>query len=373
MKNLKKLIITIVFLIVAVFSATNISFEKVNADTQYTVYFNFDQNSASIQSLPEALKSKYSGIKSQKVSAGGYAVEPISDKSIFDYYHLDWQIVVNADLHKSVDVSNYPIQENNTTFIAVWTPVEYNVYYTYPDGEDAEITNCKYSETFTYDSPQLELYRPTRPNYVFVNWYRNSDLTGLCLNISSKTRGNVILYPKWEPQTYNVTYHDAGDNLYNITSYNIETEDFVLKAPSKAGHIFLGWYLDEEMTHECTKITSQMTGNIDLYAKWEVIVYDVTYILPNGDFEIVKCEYGQTAELPKIEKSIFEIVKSNVSRENITGDTIIILTKTNIWYVYFIGLIVVLAGLGVALFVIIKRRRQIKKLRYMYQSNYKKI
>ena len=94
--------------------------------------------------------------------------------------------------------------------------------------------------------------------------------------------------------------------------------------------------------------------------------------MPDGSHQVIKCKYGETAELPNVDKSIFEVIKTSSSRDNITEDTIILISKHNIWYVYFIGLIAILGVIGVIIFVSVRRTKKIQKLRYMYQSNYKK-
>ena len=80
-------------------------------------------------------------------------------------------------------------------------------------------------------------------------------------------------------------------------------------------------------------------------------------------------DYGDTAALPDIDKSIFEVVKTDISRKNITENTTIRVELVNIWYVYLIALVLVI-GI-IALVIVLKKRRENthNKLRYVYQSN----
>ena len=373
MKKINKWILSLILSILAITAISFMPSNSVEAEANtHTVHFNYDYNYSSLSShLDEGIRSIYKGVKPVIVNDGEKVTPPISHTAIERYYDVTWKYLVNVDTYATFDLDT-PITKD-ITLIAEWTPVNYTIYFTYPNDEDSEIINCKHSQVYNFESSQIELYRPQRPNYIFVNWYKDSALTKLYLNVPAHSESDVVLWPKWTPIEYQINYHTEGDNLYNIKSYNIETEDFTLRAPSRTGYSFLGWFLDDDYTYECTTITNKMSGDIDLYAKWEAIVYRVTYVLPNGEHQVVECKYGETADLPKIGKSIFEVLKTNVSRENITADTIIILTKNNIWYVYFIGLLVVLSIVGVILFVVIRRNRTIKKLRYMYQSNFKKI
>ena len=50
----------------------------------------------------------------------------------------------------------------------------------------------------------------------------------------------------------------------------METETITLKDPVKPGYTFGGWYKDGEFTTQVTEIPQGTTGNITLYAKWEL-------------------------------------------------------------------------------------------------------
>ena len=62
----------------------------------------------------------------------------------------------------------------------------------------------------------------------------------------------------------------------------METETITLKAPTKDKYDFKGWYKDGEFTTQVTEITQGTTGNITLYAKWELVSYTITYELDGG-------------------------------------------------------------------------------------------
>ena len=83
---------------------------------------------------------------------------------------------------------------------------------------------------------------------------------------------------------YTITYElNGGTNAPgNPESYNVETGTITLKDPVKAGYTFAGWYKDGEFTDEITEIAQGTTGNITLYAKWELVSYTITYELDGG-------------------------------------------------------------------------------------------
>ena len=68
----------------------------------------------------------------------------------------------------------------------------------------------------------------------------------------------------------------------NPAGYNTLLTPLELKAPAKAGYNFLGWYADAELTQEAGVIAEGTTGDVKVYAKWEVVNYNVIYDLDGG-------------------------------------------------------------------------------------------
>ena len=68
----------------------------------------------------------------------------------------------------------------------------------------------------------------------------------------------------------------------NPASYNVETESITLKAATKAGYIFDGWYKEDSFATKVTEIVKGSAGNITLYAKWNLETYTITYELNGG-------------------------------------------------------------------------------------------
>lgn len=68
----------------------------------------------------------------------------------------------------------------------------------------------------------------------------------------------------------------------NPAGYNTLKTPLELQAPTKAGYKFLGWYADAEFTQEAGVIAEGSTGNVKVYAKWEIVNYNVVYDLDGG-------------------------------------------------------------------------------------------
>ena len=68
----------------------------------------------------------------------------------------------------------------------------------------------------------------------------------------------------------------------NPAGYNTLRTPLELQAPTKAGYKFLGWYADAEFTQEAGVIAEGSTGDVKVYAKWEIVNYNVIYDLDGG-------------------------------------------------------------------------------------------
>lgn len=70
---------------------------------------------------------------------------------------------------------------------------------------------------------------------------------------------------------YKIRYELGGgtNNSDNPSSYHSEMETITLKAPTKEGYRFAGWYSDAAFTKRVTEIPKGSTGDITLYAQWK--------------------------------------------------------------------------------------------------------
>lgn len=68
----------------------------------------------------------------------------------------------------------------------------------------------------------------------------------------------------------------------NPAGYNTLNTPLELKAPTKAGYEFAGWYADEACTVEAGTIAEGTLGDVKVYAKWNVVTYNVKYELAGG-------------------------------------------------------------------------------------------
>lgn len=144
-------------------------------------------------------------------------------------------------------------------------------------------TNNESNPFSIYGDEVIELLDPTKTGYTFKGWYLDDEVTKITelSNITS----DITLTAKWELTNYSITYHlDGGTNhAKNPESYTYQ-DTIELKNPSKTGYTFLGWYLDSEFQTSITIISGKYE-NLDLYAKFDVNQYTITFNSNGGAYE----------------------------------------------------------------------------------------
>jgi uncharacterized repeat protein (TIGR02543 family) len=186
----------------------------------------------------------------------------------------------------------------DTTLFAKWNAVEYTITYNNIEGATNENP-----VTYTVESGDITLSAPTKNGYDFVGWYGNGEFNGDAITgIAKGTTGDTTLFAKWsDPVKYEITYELNGGELpegvSNPAEYTVES-DITLPIPTREGYNFVGWY--DKKDNKIEKIVNGSTGDIELTAKWEIIIYTISYVAGNGvDGENTsdKKEYGTPVRL----------------------------------------------------------------------------
>ena len=111
--------------------------------------------------------------------------------------------------------------------------------------------------------------------YEFVGWFKGSKASGSNQKYEEYkdeafiTFGGekVEIYARFMPIEYQITYELNGGVLNEtpMTTYNVESSDYVLPLPTKAHFQFDGWKKQDSIV---TKISKGTTGDITLVATW---------------------------------------------------------------------------------------------------------
>ena len=75
----------------------------------------------------------------------------------------------------------------------------------------------------------------------------------------------------------NITYVlNKGVNVETNPDVYEEGEELVLAEPTRENHVFKGWFTDKACTQPISKISSDMRGDVTLYAKWHLKALNIT-------------------------------------------------------------------------------------------------
>lgn len=155
----------------------------------------------------------------------------------------------------------------------------------YEKGKSTTIPNLKVTCTITVDGAEKEV--------AFGGWFTDEACTQAFTGITTKTTGNITLYAKFtgEPSpvkrtiTYKAVFGSTIGDIPNamfkadgdypieyvegvsvLTVSNLKDVETFEENGSGENYTFKGWFIDEACTQEFTGITTEMSGNITIYA-----------------------------------------------------------------------------------------------------------
>ena len=137
--------------------------------------------------------------------------------------------------------------------------------------------------TQNYGTKVDEPANPSKDGYKFAGWYTEQALRNK-YTFSTMPADNITLWAKWDCIEYDIHYNlEGGVNApENPSTYNIESKTITLQEPTRRGYKFVGWYLDASYETEIKTIDHGSYGEKEIYAKWDIITYEIKYILPDG-------------------------------------------------------------------------------------------
>ena len=197
----------------------------------------------------------------------------------------------NTGLTTQYEFTTMP--KENITLYAKWTPKNYTISFESNGGSSVASITKPYGEAVTAPTD------PTREDYRFAGWYSDSTLTTL-YSFTTMPKENITLYAKWITGEKLISYKlDGGiNNPTNPTSYTPGNE-INLGDATKDGYTFAGWYRDSSLTNRVNKITSDMTGDITLYAKWTAKSYTISFNSNGGsNVSSITKPYGDAVAAP---------------------------------------------------------------------------
>ena len=181
----------------------------------------------------------------------------------------------------SFDGIDYITKKNEVfELYAIWSVDSYAIEYVLNKGTN----NKKNPTTYTVNSGTITLEAPTRHGYHFEGWYGDKGWKIKSDTIKAGSTGTKTFYAKWSIKTYKIRYKLNGGKNHggNIKQYKVTTDDFKLLSPTRQGYTFKGWYTEAECKNRIKVVEEGSYGNLNLYAKWELTAYKITYKLNGG-------------------------------------------------------------------------------------------
>jgi uncharacterized repeat protein (TIGR02543 family) len=131
---------------------------------------------------------------------------------------------------------------------------------------------------------------PVKPHHVFAGWFLDEAFT--VRYYSQTITANMPLYAKFVINRYTVTYVTN-----NGETKPAETMDaLTLHSPSalsRTGFNFGGWYTDAALTTAYNP-NAPLEGNITLYAKWNIIILTVSFMVDGAVYAVIDVPWGTT-------------------------------------------------------------------------------
>lgn len=225
---------------------------------------------------------------------------PVPQKTGFTF--LGWFTGIGIN---NTQFYNYQAICSDMILLAHWAENHYNIAFENGFDNDKIMPDIK---DIAYNT---EVILPNnsfiKEHYFFNGWtngticYKNNDkVKSLC----AENNGTVVLKCLWSPVKYNIQYFlDGGDNSSdNIDTYTVN-DTFQFCAPEKTGFTFCGFYTDILFVKQIKEIDKGSFGDIELYAKWQINSYTVSFETKGGEEILpVKYEYMSTVSEPATPK-----------------------------------------------------------------------
>lgn len=200
----------------------------------------------------------------------------------FEYYENDLLVTEDVDVKYGLTVVA-PILDDRTgydfvgwdadldniteaqTITALYEAIEYSIDYELNDDDffDVEAVLEDPVSSYTIEDETIILPEPTLAGFVFAGWFDNAELEGDAVTeVPAGSTGNVTVYAKWTPITYDVTFVDGETTVVLEVEIGttVDEGDFP-EVDAPEGQALLGWFYVENGSQ--LEFTSQTPVNRD--------------------------------------------------------------------------------------------------------------
>ncbi|QWC00193.1 InlB B-repeat-containing protein [Mycoplasmatota bacterium] len=152
--------------------------------------------------------------------------------------------------------------ESNINLYAKFVP-DIHTITLFVDGELYQTQDINYGQV--PNLPEL-----SKEHYDFLAWY--DDQTYQNQYLQTPITEDISLYAYFDKNAYQVTYH-LDDQIF--TEWQAANQIYEPYTPSKEGHVFIGWYMDPDLTEPYQEMV--IDKDINIYGAFEIEYYQVTF------------------------------------------------------------------------------------------------
>ena len=174
----------------------------------------------------------------------------------------------------------------NKIFVAQWSAQSFSITYDGNGSTSGSVTAGSYVAGGVPYAIAANGF--TRAGYNFAGWHTTAGGTGgtdYVAGAGYSTAVNLVLYAKWTPASYTITYNGNGSTGGTIPSAGTLTTGIAFNADSnsgsliKTGYTFAGWNTAANGTGTAIATSGVVTttANLTLYAQWTIISPLITF------------------------------------------------------------------------------------------------
>ncbi|MDY0134051.1 MAG: InlB B-repeat-containing protein, partial [Acholeplasmatales bacterium] len=197
-----------------------------------------------------------------------------------------------SDEHLLVDYEFTTMPGENITLYAKWSANNYTISFNSNGGSLVSSITQAYGTTLTPPAA------PTKTGHSFGGWYTEAALNNL-YEFTTMPAENKTLYAKWTINSYTISFNSNGGTSVTAITENYNEAITQPADPTKTGHTFVGWYSNEDLTNAYTFPSTMPASDIELYAKWTINNYTITFNSKGGSaVEPITRPYGSPVYEP---------------------------------------------------------------------------
>ena len=173
-----------------------------------------------------------------------------------------------------------PVSASLTVY-AKWVPHVYTVAF---DSQGADTQSSPVSMTVKFPETHIAALpaSPVKAGYVFGGWFTEKNGAGQVFTAESTCSGDATVYAKWIPRSFTVSFKTEGSSSASVYSsatvtYPATCVSALPSAPVKTGYIFGGWWTKENGGGNEFKVTTAVSSDTTVFAKWNTYSYTVTF------------------------------------------------------------------------------------------------